>query len=218
MAKKVVKMGATTRRKGIGRATSFLGEEVTDFIEATIANAPIGMYIVQDRVFRVVNRHFLEYTGYTEDELRGTDPLLLVHPEDRGMVRDNAVKMLKGERTAPYEYRSVTRKGEVRWVMEAVASISFQGERAILGYYMDFTEHKGIDDALRRSEERYRSTLDGMMEGCQVIGFDWRYLYINDAAAAQGRRAKEELLGRTMMEMYAGIEDTEMFAGLRQFM
>ncbi len=67
-------------------------------------------------------------------------------------------------------------------------------------------------------EEHYRSTLENMLEGCQIIGFDWRYLYLNDAVARQSRQSKEELLGHTMMEMYPGIEQTEMFAVLQNCM
>ena len=56
------------------------------------------------------------------------------------------------------------------------------------------------------------------MEGCQIIGYDWTYLYVNDAVSRQGHFNKEELLGHTMMEMYPGIEDTELFAVLRRCM
>jgi PAS domain S-box-containing protein len=63
-----------------------------------------------------------------------------------------------------------------------------------------------------------RHVLDSLLEGCQVIGFDWKYLYVNDAAAKQGRRLREEFLGRTMTEAYPGIENTEMFAVLRRCM
>lgn len=38
---------------------------------------------------------------------------------------------------------------------------------------------------LTRILERYHGTLDNMLEGCQIIGFDWKHLYINDAAARQ---------------------------------
>src|SRR5258706_11919101 len=34
-------------------------------------------------------------------------------------------------------------------------------------------ELKQADEKLRASEARYRSTLEGMMEGCQIIGYDW---------------------------------------------
>ncbi len=55
---------------------------------------------------------------------------------------------------------------------------------------------------------------DHMLEGCQIIGFDWRYRYINDAAAAHSRQAKADLLGRRMMDVYPGIEETPLFKTL----
>jgi|WetSurMetagenome_2_1015567.scaffolds.fasta_scaffold09644_4 PAS domain S-box-containing protein len=76
---------------------------------------------------------------------------------------------------------------------------------------------KDSEDA-RAGEIRYRETLDKLMEGCQIIGFDWRYLYINDSATMQGNQCKEDLLGHTMMERYPGIENTEMFAVLKRCM
>ena len=60
--------------------------------------------------------------------------------------------------------------------------------------------------------------LDSLLEGCQVLGFDWQYLYVNDAVVAQSRRAREELLGSRMTELYPGIEQTPMFAELRRCM
>lgn len=59
---------------------------------------------------------------------------------------------------------------------------------------------------LNKSEERFRATLDTMLEGCQIIGFDWRYLYVNDAVVAQSGYRRDELLGHTMMEKYPGID------------
>lgn len=75
-------------------------------------------------------------------------------------------------------------------------------------------KHKQAVEQLRGAEKHYRSVLDGIPEGCMIIGFDWRYLYVNDVATRHVCRAKEELLGHTVMEMYPGIEDTEMFAQL----
>jgi len=69
-----------------------------------------------------------------------------------------------------------------------------------------------------KATERYLNTLDKMLAGCQLIGFDWRYLYVNEAVARQGRRTKAELLGHTMMECYPGIEHTEVFVALRRCM
>jgi two-component system cell cycle sensor histidine kinase/response regulator CckA len=57
---------------------------------------------------------------------------------------------------------------------------------------------------------------DAMFEGVQIIDFEWRYLYLNNAAAEHGRRPRHELIGRTMMDVYPGIEQTEMFSLLRR--
>ncbi len=72
--------------------------------------------------------------------------------------------------------------------------------------------------ALARVSMRYMSTLDTMLAGCQLIGHDFRYIYVNDAVLRHGRRGRDELIGRTMMECYPGIENTPMFGVLRRCM
>lgn len=62
------------------------------------------------------------------------------------------------------------------------------------------------------------SVFDHLLEGCQVIGFDYRYLYVNDAVVKHGRTAREELLGSTMLEAYPGIDNTTMFSVLKRCM
>src|SRR5215212_9310834 len=64
----------------------------------------------------------------------------------------------------------------------------------------------------------YRRTLDNMLEGCQIIDHDWRYRYINKAAARQGHQSADQLLNRTMMEAYPGIEHSELFSVLKRCM
>jgi len=108
--------------------------------------ALVGLYIVQDRKFQYVNPRILDSMGYSETELLGADSLSFVHPGDRRMVRDNAVKMLKGESSAPYEYRIISKGGETRWVLESVTPIEYRGRQATLGYFMDVTEKRRIDD------------------------------------------------------------------------
>ena len=68
------------------------------------------------------------------------------------------------------------------------------------------------ENALRQSEAKYRNTLDSMLEGCQILDFDWRYRYLNRAAETHNERPNSELLGRTMMECWPGITETRVFA------
>lgn len=52
--------------------------------------------------------------------------------------------------------------------------------------------------------KRYR-VLDELIEGCQVISPEWRYLYLNHATARQAHRPREELRGRRMVDEFPGI-------------
>ena len=64
----------------------------------------------------------------------------------------------------------------------------------------------------------YRRTLDSLIEGFQIIGYDWTYLYVNPAAAEHGRRRPEELHGRKMWEVYPDIRQTPTFGVLARCM
>jgi signal transduction histidine kinase len=66
--------------------------------------------------------------------------------------------------------------------------------------------------------QRYRDTLDCLLEGFQIIAYDWTYLYVNPAAAAHGRRTPADLVGRRMWEAYPGIEETPLFATMNRCM
>src|SRR5687767_33175 len=65
---------------------------------------------------------------------------------------------------------------------------------------------------------RFKHILDQLREGCQILDRNWRYLYVNDAAARQSRRRKDDMVGRTIMEAYPGIDKTAIFATLTKCM
>ncbi len=57
--------------------------------------------------------------------------------------------------------------------------------------------------------------LDRLSEGYRVIGFDWKYLFVNKKVVEQsGVKSKQEILGGTIMDWHPGIETTELFDDL----
>ena len=57
--------------------------------------------------------------------------------------------------------------------------------------------------------ETLARTLNSLFMGFQIIGFDWKYLYVNTVAAAHGNTTPEALIGRGLFEAFPGIEDQE---------
>lgn len=102
--------------------------------------------------------------------------------------------------------------------------------------FNDITERKQVHDTIQEmnlelekrveekakevieKEKQYRFLLQNMREGIQVIGYDWRYLFVNSSVVGQSKYSNEELLGHTMMEKYPGIENTELFWVLQRCM
>lgn len=62
------------------------------------------------------------------------------------------------------------------------------------------------------------TAIDQMLEGFQVISPEWRYIYVNETVAKQGKYKRDDLLGKTMMECYPGIENTFLFTQLTKVM
>lgn len=82
----------------------------------------------------------------------------------------------------------------------------------------DITEKWQAEEALRNSEKRYYHALDSMMEGVSIIGPDWRYVYVNRTTAARTEHQREDLIGRSLLELYPGIEGHPLFPVLQECM
>jgi len=66
------------------------------------------------------------------------------------------------------------------------------------------------------SKRQIRHTLDSLMEGIQVIDFNWRYLYANTAVTELDGNI--QVRSQTMMERYPDIESSEVFEVLNDCM
>ena len=143
-----------------------------------------------------------------------------VHPDIPEFWKDAHRKGLSGESLKNDDDLWVQADGTKIWLMWAIAPwMDENGEvGGIIISAEDISLRKRAEAAAFQNEMRYHRVLDAMLEGCQIIDFDWRYVYVNEVVAEQGRRRPEELVGRTMMEMYPGIEQTELFSVLRKCM
>ncbi len=151
-----------------------------DFVFRTLAEKSVaGIYVVQDGIFRFVNHNAASYAGYTIEEFIGKKSDSIVHPDDRDKVKKTARKLLRSSSSSPHEFRIITKQGQVRWIMETVASISYGRRPAILGNSMNVTDLKKAQEDLRISEGLYRTIFESTGAATIIIEEDSRISLIN---------------------------------------
>ena len=103
-------------------------------------------------------------TGYSPGEFERDSFLWfrMVHPDDREAVREQASRILSGREVQPLEHRIVRKDGTVRWVRNTPV-LHRDSEGRLVSYeglIEDITERKLAEEALRASEDNYRSIFD----------------------------------------------------------
>ena len=68
------------------------------------------------------------------------------------------------------------------------------------------------------SRTRMRKILEGVSDGCAFLGTDWRYRFVNRAAADLAGRSPEELVGRGVSEVFPHVGDLPALRELRRAM
>jgi len=176
-------------------------KQAEELFKALSVSSPVGIYIVSDRKLEFVNPELSNFLGYTDDELLGKESLDFVFAEDKDRVRNAAIDMLKGKSVSPYEYRIVTKGGEVRWVMETVTSMDYRGKRSVLGNLMDATQRKEAEQALKESEERFRDMVETTSDLVWEVDENGRYSYVSPRIEQMLGYRPEEMVGKTPFDL-----------------
>lgn len=77
----------------------------------------------------------------------------------------------------------------------------YDGKPATLSVIKDITERKKAEEALRESEQRFRSAFENAPIGVALVGLDRRYLRVNRVLCEMLGYSKEELLAKTSSEI-----------------
>ena len=144
-----------------------------------------------------------------------------IHPDDRHIVAETQTRSLVSDKNIFIsEYRFLNANNEYRNIYDRCYILRDRhlNPVRIIGSMMDVTEQKKAEHEIIESEKRFRNSLDKMLEGVQIIGFDWKYLYVNGTAAMHGNTTKDALEGFTMLEKYPGIEKSALFNTLQKCM
>lgn len=124
-----------------------------EILQTVSHNSPLGIYIMQDEKLQYTNPQFQKITGYSQTELLDRRLLSMVAIEDSDVVRSSTAFTLQESSPYPCEYRIISKNGQVKWVMQTVSLVRYDGKEAILGNLMDITERKYLERKVIEYEE-----------------------------------------------------------------
>ena len=136
-----------------------------------------------------------------------------VHPEDRDRVLEAVVQA--GQQATDYEieFRTVRPDGDIRWLADRGQVLFGSGGRiGITGVCWDITERKLDEQELESSRRQVVNILESITDGFAAYDRDWCCTFINDEGARLLRRAKAELIGKSLWEMSPEAVDTPFYS------
>jgi two-component system cell cycle sensor histidine kinase/response regulator CckA len=163
------------------------------------ANA-IAISTLDEGVILDVNESFAALTGYDRKELLGSSTKamgLWVHPEQReALIRQLQQKRKISDLELPVR----TKNGETRTTLFSAEIIVMNEEPCLLSIATDITERKKMEEALKRSEEKYRMLIEQSLQAL-AIAQDSRIVFCNSRFAEICGCSVEELLSLSTDQM-----------------
>jgi diguanylate cyclase (GGDEF)-like protein/PAS domain S-box-containing protein len=125
--------------------------ESEDKFRSLAEKSIVGIYLLQDNVYRYANERLAELTGYSIPEMVDVmGPEDIIHPDDRPMMEENIRRRISGEiQSLQSEFRIITKSGEVRNIEVYSSRAMYRGRPSVMGTLLDVTERKKAEANLQ---------------------------------------------------------------------
>ena len=163
-------------------------------LQAIVDSVQTGIVVVDAESHRIadVNPVALKLIGAPRESVLGAECHQFICPAERGRcpVSDLGQVVDNSERTL------LTAAGERCDIIKTVVTVIIGGRKHLLESFIDITERKRADEALRDSRQLLRTTLDSLRDAVFVIGLENNeILDCNPAATEMFGYARDEMVG-----------------------
>jgi PAS domain S-box-containing protein len=207
-----------TERKGAEEALRVSAAHYRTLFE----QAPDGIIIKNGNgPYIDANLRICQMLGYTREELIGLNgPDIVAQSEIENITP--ALEEIKGGSDYRREWQMRRKDGSV-FPSEVRATLMPDGN--LLAVLHDISERRKAERELREkqlalgsADRRLADIVHGMTEACFALDKDWRFTFVNDSSGDLLRHSREEMLGRSIWEVFDKLVGTPMEANYRRAM
>ncbi|MBN1451810.1 MAG: DUF3365 domain-containing protein [Anaerolineales bacterium] len=170
-----------------------------------------------DGYFLRLNTEWETTLGYRLEDLEGKRFLDLVHPDDLESTLGAIAELSADRQITNFVNRYRCQDGSYRWI--EWRSVPYQS-RLIYAAARDITQRRQMEEALRQSEEQYRTLFDQSINAlllCETVvdeqgaPTDFVLLQINRAFEDSVNLRSQDIVGQRLMHVLPDIKDTPLF-------
>ncbi|MCG2760661.1 MAG: PAS domain S-box protein [Candidatus Delongbacteria bacterium] len=135
-----------------------------------------------DGKFLYFNKRFSDLFGYSEDEMKKQSHNSLIHADDIEMVSDIHRNRIQGEKVpSNYEFKGLKKDKTVVYIHISVSNVIKKDGRIIgsRSYLLNITERKKMEEALRESEENYRTMIEQSNDMIWTLDKEGNFTFFN---------------------------------------
>ncbi len=150
--------------------------------------------------------------GYAAAEIIGRSIMLLIPSDRRNEEYEILGRIANGQLIEPRETVRVRKDGGLIDVNLTISPIR-DPSGVIIGaskIARDITDEKRLRLSLGEALTRFKATMDSMVEGCQIVGYDLKVLYSNDAVGRLLGRSPNVYFGMTIREVYSELRGADL--------
>jgi PAS domain S-box-containing protein len=142
------------------------------------------------------NQKFAEMLGYSPEEVRE----LSVWDWEFLFPREKVVEMVRtvDENGDHFQTQHRRKDGSIYDVEISTNGAIFSGQKLIFCVCRDITEHKKMDEALRESEEKYRTVFESAYDILLLMDNKGKIIDVNGRVEDVGGYNREEILGKNL--------------------